>query len=315
MVEKIRLDFLVLGAQKAGTTSLHDWLAQHSDIALPGIKETHFFSHEDRFKKGVNWYLSQFGSGNSENKLVGEVDPEYLFSSTAPERIKRFTDVNKFVVILRSPLDRAYSQYLMSVRRGVEELPFDKALADESSRIKSGGDFELDHQSYVSRSLYYEQIQRYFSVFPNGEFFFIKFDDFMDMKKGHDLYIRLTEFIGSSQDINFVNRANSKNQASIPKWSWLRDLIYRKGKRSLARRVVGALINDDLKLKLFLFLDKYNQKKLNRSDMNSAKDFHIDQEVVSKVLSDLGKVERITGLSLTDWKDSISRDFVKRKVS
>ena len=66
----------IIGAQKSGTTTLHDLLSNHNQISLPKIKETHFFSHDEVFSKGFNWYLNQF---NLDNKIICEVDPSYLF--------------------------------------------------------------------------------------------------------------------------------------------------------------------------------------------------------------------------------------------
>ncbi|MBU2482884.1 MAG: sulfotransferase, partial [Proteobacteria bacterium] len=71
-------DFLIIGAQKAGTTTLHDWLITQSQLSLPNIKETHFFSKENRFEKGYNWYIKQFDM-TSDKKIIGEVDPDYIF--------------------------------------------------------------------------------------------------------------------------------------------------------------------------------------------------------------------------------------------
>ena len=311
MKSKIDLDFLVIGAQKSGTTSLHDWLSQHNDVILPSIKETHFFSHEERFLKGLEWYESQFHRKKEACSLKGEIDPEYLFSTVALKRIKDLSDVKKFIVILRNPLERAYSQYLMSVRRGYEKLPFDQALCFESKRLKDGGDFSLDHHSYLSRSLYSEQIKRYKLNFPDADFMFIKFDDLINKNNGAHVYRKIVAFIGSMHDVNTVDRSESSNKASVPRWIWLRDLIYRNGERSLVRKVASFLVSDDIKLKLFLFLDKHNQKKPEVSSMQNLKDIRIDEKIVSQILIDLDKVEDITGLSLSDWKESISSDFMR----
>ena len=71
------LEFFVIGVQKAGTTSLHDWLAQQPDICLPKLKETHFFTYQSRYEKGVDWYLDQFNG--SSDQVYGEICPDYIF--------------------------------------------------------------------------------------------------------------------------------------------------------------------------------------------------------------------------------------------
>jgi hypothetical protein len=70
--------FFVVGAQKAGTTTIHQWLSRQPDVCLPAIKETHFFSHRDRFEKGTAWYLAQFEGGGTD-RIRGEIDPDYAF--------------------------------------------------------------------------------------------------------------------------------------------------------------------------------------------------------------------------------------------
>jgi|SaaInlStandDraft_1057018.scaffolds.fasta_scaffold63287_2 hypothetical protein len=313
MTKRIHLDFLVIGAQKAGTTSLHDWLVQHHDLLLPDIKETHFFSHNESFKKGNAWYISQFVSKAADRLLMGEVDPEYLFSANAPERIRIFADVKKFIIILRSPLERAYSQYLMSVRRGFEKLSFDEAIFHEDSRIRDGGAFALDHFSYLSRSLYYEQIQRYMSVFPNGDFFFVKFEDLFGTSAGDGFYEELSSFIGSSYDVKLVDRRAISNKASTPRFNWIRDLIYRKGERSIMRRLLASVFSDRSKLRIFMLLDKYNQKRITTAKLNKVTNFNLESKKILKILEDLENVERITSLSLGDWKTSLRSDFLGKR--
>ncbi|MFA6204148.1 MAG: sulfotransferase domain-containing protein [Gallionella sp.] len=308
MSKKIHLDFLILGAQKSGTTSLHDWLIQHADIRLPALKETHFFSHQSRFEKGMDWYLAQFPVDFRKCTLTGEIDPEYLYIESAVEKIKQLTDANKFIVVLRHPLQRAYSHYLMTVRRGFEDLPFDRAIEAEKERLSQFDNaFAIDHQSYISRSLYSKQISRYFSVFPEGEFLFIKFDDLIDKERGSEVYQRICEFIGTAHDLSQVDRSKSSNQASSPRWEWIKNLIYRKGQRSLLRKVVRGFISDDAKLKLFMFIDRLNQKNLKKYEITPIGNYRLDAKIVSELLEDIDETERLTGLSLQQWKMSLSK--------
>ncbi|MBU2537742.1 MAG: sulfotransferase domain-containing protein [Proteobacteria bacterium] len=313
MENKIHLDFLALGTQKAGTTSLHDWLAQHDDIRLPSIKETHFFSHEDRFQYGMDWYLKQFPSKPAAFTITGEIDPEYLFIEGAAEKIKNLTDVNKFIVVLRHPIQRAYSHYLMTARRGLEELPFDQAIMIEKERLSNDANhLAIDHQTYISRSMYSEQIGKYLTLFPDGKFLFIKFDDLIDKVESDSLYKRICDFIGTKYDVNLVDRSASSNQASTPRLSLLRNIIYRKGERSLFRKIVGSIIHDDAKLKISMFIDKLNQRKMHKSEIKQLADYNLDRKIVTEILIDIDKTEHITGLSLQNWKESLVEYLTER---
>ena len=101
------IDFIGLGAQKAGTSWVYACLYEHPEIHAP-IKELHFFSR-DRFSKGKDWYESHF-SHRKEGQKVGEFSTSYLYSKETPERIKELYPEVKLIAIVRNPVTRAYSQ-------------------------------------------------------------------------------------------------------------------------------------------------------------------------------------------------------------
>ena len=298
----IHLDFLIIGAQKAGTTSVHDWLVENTSISLPAIKETHFFSHDKKFKKQSAWYEAQFAK-SVVGDIRGEVDPEYLFSPKASKRLHKYTDVNKFIILLREPLKRAFSQYLMSVRRGYEKLPFDEALLQENSRLLDcDSGFASDHYSYISRSLYSKQIGVYLEQFPDAEFLFIKFEDLINKEKMKNVFNDICNFIGFPLDISLITKTKDSNKASVPRFNWLRDALYSREKNAFFRKLLSNLLSEDIKLRLAIFLDKINQKKINSKDNIMIDDYIIDGSILDKIESDIIKTEKITGLCLEDWK-------------
>jgi hypothetical protein len=104
------ISFYCIGTQKAGTTTLHDILKTHSQIYLPENKEAHFFDRNDRFNKGINWYLNYFFSSVKNEKAIGSFTPEYIFFPKVAKRIYESLGTNiKFIVILRNPVERAIS--------------------------------------------------------------------------------------------------------------------------------------------------------------------------------------------------------------
>ena len=126
-------DFLVIGAQKAGTTALYAYLRWHPSIAGPFWKEVSFFDRH--WARGEAWYRGQFPL-RSSGKLVGEASPSYVFHPLAPERVFSLVPDVKLVVLLREPGDRAYSQYQHAVALGRETLSFEDALAAEDERVR-----------------------------------------------------------------------------------------------------------------------------------------------------------------------------------
>lgn len=170
-------DFLVLGAQKAGTTSLFDMILHSPSVSAPRTKEIGFF---DRYYKlGPVWYRRNFQAGPL---LAGEGTPDYLYLDEARERIAlHLPQTTKFVLVLRHPTKRLLSHYHHAVQRGYETLPLNEALAAEPDRIKShGGKYagnRIERRTYRSaysyhdRGLYADQLRKWFAVFPKENFF------------------------------------------------------------------------------------------------------------------------------------------------
>ena len=173
--------FLIIGTQRGGTTSLHRYLDAHPEIGTSWRKEVHYF---DRFyEQGYDWYLANFPR-RGRFRIVGEASPFYMFDPRVPGRVaETLGEEVKFIVMLRNPVDRAFSMYQMKVRRGVEELDFEAALEREreclSGRSDPGGR-EFQHYSYVKRGLYAEQLERWFAAFPRERFHVIRSEDFYE---------------------------------------------------------------------------------------------------------------------------------------
>ena len=170
-------DFIIGGAQKSGTTSLHFYLAQHKDIFMPIKKqEIHFFDYDQNYRKGVKWYQGCFENHTNE-RVIGQTSPLYLYMENVPDRIYRLLPKVKLMFILRNPVDRAYSHYWHEKKKGREELTFEEAIEMEGERIKK--DFQHSQRySYLSRGQYIEQVERYLEYFPRSQMLFIMFDEF-----------------------------------------------------------------------------------------------------------------------------------------
>ena len=167
-------DFLGIGAQKGGTTYLHGLLKCHPQLFLATPKEQQFFSLH--WQRGVAWYSNQFESAGL-HQCCGEITPYYLFHPEAPKRIHALHPTVKLIVLLRDPVERTLSQYFHSRRLGLETLELEAALDAEAERL-DGSETELaaghSHQShqqhsYLSRSRYEEQLDRYLKYFPPSQ--------------------------------------------------------------------------------------------------------------------------------------------------
>ncbi len=182
-------NFLVIGAQKSGTTSLCRHLASHPDVFVPAKKEPHFFSYEGReprfrqrsrkTKNVINTlpeYLALFDGATTE-RAIGEGSTSYLHEEQSAARIRSRIPDAKLIAILREPVDRAWSHFHHAVRSGREPADgFAKAVRDEERRLAEGWG---DPYAYKSKGFYARQLRRYHALFPKEQLHVCLFDDLM----------------------------------------------------------------------------------------------------------------------------------------
>ena len=170
-------DFLGLGTQKGGTTTLHWLLAQHQQVHIPECKEVQFFTQHHH--QGEIWYSGNFVNAAPQQRC-GEISPFYLFHPEAPGRIHSLLPQAKLIVLLRDPVERAISHYFHARKRGFEPLELGDAMAAESTRLASGDPFSFQKHSYVSRSRYLEQLDRYEALFPRHQLLILRSEDLFE---------------------------------------------------------------------------------------------------------------------------------------
>lgn len=194
--------FLIIGTQKGGTTSLYHDLTEHPDIRASSVKEVHFF--DEQYAKGFDWYRKNFPPNLSEGQIAGEASPYYLFHPHAPARAAEWLPQAKLIVMLRNPIERAYSHYQMMVRRGLESLPFAEALKAEPSRVEA--EYErmrrepryespnCSFYSYLKRGLYAEQLERWYRYFPADQILVLNSEEWF--RNPAPLYREVLQFLG-----------------------------------------------------------------------------------------------------------------------
>ena len=172
------VNFLVAGAQKGGTTALFDYLADYGDIALPGEKELHFFDDE-----GQDWshpdydgyharfpQVAQGGAHGIDGRPTGEATPIYSYWPKSLERICAYNPAMKLILVLRDPVERAWSHWRMETARGVETHPFGWCVREGRQRLFEAEPWGHHREvSYVERGFYGEQLERAFGLFPRGQ--------------------------------------------------------------------------------------------------------------------------------------------------
>jgi Sulfotransferase domain len=198
-------DFLVLGAQKAGTTALYEYLRRHPQISGPSWKEVSFFDRH--WARGESWYRGNFPNvARARGKHVGEASPSYVFHPLAPQRVEEVVPEARLIVLVRNPVDRALSQYNHEVALGREPLPFEEALDAEEERLRGEQERmaadpryfsrEWWSHTYKARGRYAEQLERWLAVFPCEQLLILPSDDLgSDPARAH---AQVLEFLGAS---------------------------------------------------------------------------------------------------------------------
>jgi hypothetical protein len=197
-------DFVVVGTQKGGTTELYDQLVKHPQIAPAFAKEVHFF--DANFSKGPEWYTAFFPPAHRATAvtLTGEASPCYLFHPDAARRAAATVPDARIILLLRNPVDRAYSHYHHEVRIGYETHSFESAIEREQMRLSGEKakmlreqEYYSDrymHYSYLSRGIYIQQLHAWYQHFPREQILVLKSEDFY--AKTPAVMSQVFEFLG-----------------------------------------------------------------------------------------------------------------------
>lgn len=204
-------DFIIIGAQRCGTTSLYDYLCEHPQIMPSPVKELFYF--DDYYTRPLNWYRSFFPTQKEKEELekklgllaiTGEASPSYFFHPYAAKRIKETLPNVKLILVLRNPVERAYSHYNHIRRLNREELTFEEALAREEERVK--GDVEKLSQdenykadrrrdySYVARGFYAAQLKNWLKYFSFDQLLVVQSEAFY--ANTPEVYKEITDYLG-----------------------------------------------------------------------------------------------------------------------
>ena len=197
-------DFLILGAQKAGTTALYAYLRRHPAITGPSWKEVSYFDRH--YARGEAWYRGNFPNRlRARDRLVGEASPSYLFHPLGPERVQALVPDARLVALVRNPVDRALSHYHHEVALGREPLSFEEALEAEEERLRGeeerlradAGYFSREWwtHTYKARGRYAEQLERWLAVFAREQLLILPSEELLVEPEA--AHARVLEFLGA----------------------------------------------------------------------------------------------------------------------
>jgi hypothetical protein len=296
-------NFLIVGAAKAGTTALYHQLTQHSEVFMSEQKEMNFFALKDQtldFKgpgdmDGIHRtsitnqsiYISFF-SNLKNKKAIGEVSPLYLYSPIAPELINSLIPNSKIIIILRNPVDRAFSAFSHLRRDHREKIDnFEKAF-DQNDTRKELNWAEIWH--YKSMGLYFDQVQRYLQYFPKNQMLFIIYDDFVNTPQ--KVLEKLCTFLSINSNFKF-DTESKYNKSGTPRFQsfhqmLIRPHLFKKILKNFLPKFIRTHIRESL-----LNLNLKKNKSLTSAQFDS---------IYPAFKDDIEKLERLLNLDLSQWK-------------
>jgi hypothetical protein len=288
-------NFLVVGAAKSGTTSLFHYLKQHADVYMPEVKECRFFS---QLPKNFNGLGAEFfpNSGitdakeyfglfeGSEDQVCGDISNDYLYyHEESIKNIKKYLDDDvKILIILRNPIDRAYSNYMHAVRDDWENLTFEESIIQETFRIKENWGWPYH---YIKAGFYFNQVNAYFKNFKNVKVFL--YDDFQEEKL---LMKNIFNFL-ELDTINYNEGVKEYNASGYPKNKFIHKVVnndfrIKRLLRPIAKKILPKNILDNIKSKN---LEKIPLKKETRCYLEKI------------YLKDISNLSHLINRDLTHW--------------
>ncbi len=282
-----KANLFIVGAAKAGTTSLYYYLNQHPEIFMSPIKEPNYFgsdidwnnfrvdyknathldektyfnkselaSFHNAFISNITYYAQLFRDAENQ-KIIGEASTSYLYSINAAKEIKAYNAASKIIIILREPIERLISHYKMDLAGGRQKE------SDLAKMVKK--DFESDKKGYgisslyVELSLYYEQIKRFLDTFNRSQVLILDFQKMVQSPA--ELLKDICVFLGVSSEYNFVQEVKNKTRMKkglVTKFEFL-------------KKVIPKYLIDKLKTKEGLFYEKNVQLTVNENQFEYIK--------------------------------------------
>lgn len=302
MTHYVLPNFLVVGAPKSGTTSLYYYLRQHGQIFLPKRKELHYFSHNllyansngpgdrqvlDAICHSREEYAGYYAGVAPEQVAVGEISPSYLYYCEAAEQIAQELGAVRIIMLLRNPIEKAYSQYLHQVLHQSETLSFEQALNVEAERAAQGWS---DMWRYAESSIYAARVRCYLERFGRENVLPLFFEDFV--RETEQVMCAVFGFLGVDAKLA-IKRLPAYNATGQPRSRLFNRL---QKNRNILKSLLRGILPEEARTRISLFLYSLNTKR--KSPM--AEDTR--QRLRAYFGRDVAELEQVVGRR-APWKD------------
>ena len=292
---------ILIGVQKAGTSTLYDWIAQHPEVCGNiSVKDFPFFINDKFYKNGLNHLSEIFSSYYTDEKIILHGNVQYFFNPKGFERIKKDISDPKFILILRDPVDRLFSAFNYFKKMELEdEINLINASVNLRNERENSDDFVIRNElTYIEHGQYAKQLKEFFKHFNSEQLHICFFDDLVRNKE-----IMLRE-IYSFLEINqsYIPNFNVKNKTGNIRSAFLQKIFFRKNR--LRKIIVDNLI--DLVLPLHRRTElRWKIKKLNTKHDKNMKNYisnHDRKELLQYFHDDTTELEKILKIDLSSWK-------------
>jgi len=290
-------NFIMIGAQKAGTTSMYNWLSQHHDIYAPfHLKDLPYFT-TDLHQKGIEHYSKVFNTYKNQ-KVITACETNAIFFDFAAKRIHDFNPNMKVLLLVRNPVNRAFSAYNYALQRGLEDKSFKEAIHEEKNNLRDyNTHYQKAQKAYIDHGYYFKQLQPYIETFPKENLFIGLAEDMRNNKE--QIMTNICNFleIDTSAKIKYTNKNKTYSDYHF---DFINKIL--NNEKTQQSSVLGSIFDMmpvafsyKLKRKVYNILSALNQKQTEITPIDEE-----DQQFLREIYK--GDVEQLSRL--------IDRDLV-----
>ncbi len=290
----------LIGAQKAATTSVYSWISQHPNICGPmAVKDYGFFTRDDFFNKGFSSLSSFYEEVYKNEEIIIQGSVHYIYFEKALERIKEFNPDAKFILLLRSPIDRAISAYEYAVKFNYEDLPIYEAFSLESKRLLDDDIQVLSQLTYKHHGLYFKQIQSFLKLFKREQLEIVLYEDIS--KNPEQVVKNIFSFLGV--DPNIELNFKSFNVTGEVKSKEFQKVVFGNGtiRNFLVQKVLKKILPHKFTAKLKWKIIDLNTKDKKSNYLNKINE-DLREELFDFFREDIDQLEQFLSRDLSHWK-------------
>ncbi|HMU64922.1 MAG: sulfotransferase [Nitrosomonas sp.] len=250
-----QINAMIVGVEKAGTTSLLRYLSEHPEITSHEVMEMPYFVNDAIYRNGWDQSFKDYFGLNTNRKIILAKSVGCMYWNHVPERLYQHNSDLKLIAVLRNPVDRAYSAYWYALQMGREDkMTFEEAILAENERLKTNSDYHLRYHAYLHRGLYGYQINQLLKFFTPTQIKIIAYEEFKE--KPTDTVNALFDFLGlDSVKVNTLVRHNETSTEKNQIISWL------ERQNPIIRKEISTFLPINLKNKIKSLLEKTNHKQ------------------------------------------------------